>query len=101
MKTKTQHLLQPVSPFLTKQGAADYLGGVSVPFVEDLIRSGQLPVSRISYKVLRISKFEIDKLMERTRSVGPLGSKAVAAPRTAAKLKATPVAPAAAEAAQS
>ena len=60
----------PVSPFLNKQQAAGYLG-VSVLFIEDLIKKGKLKASKPSYKILRIHVADIDRLMEASATVAP------------------------------
>jgi hypothetical protein len=59
----------PVSPFLNKAQAAQFLG-TSVFWIESLIKAGKLKVSRPSYKVLRINIKDIEKMMEATASVG-------------------------------
>jgi hypothetical protein len=69
MKTETRTQLPiPVSPYLNKAQAAQFLG-TSVFWIEKLIKAGKLKVSRPSYKILRIHVKDIEEMMAATASV--------------------------------
>src|SRR5262245_21752076 len=63
--TQQQRPLPLMSPFMTKKQAAHYLG-VSVFFIEHLIKTGKLRASRPSYKILRLHQRDLDALMEKS-----------------------------------
>jgi excisionase family DNA binding protein len=72
--TQQQRPLGPVSPYMTKQQCADYIG-TKKEFVEDLIRSGRLRALRVSYRVLRIDQRDVDALLQASATIATPNSK--------------------------
>jgi excisionase family DNA binding protein len=67
--TPQQRPLPPVSPYLTKVQAAEYLQ-VKREYIEDLIRSGRLRALRVSYRILRIDQRDLDALLQASATIG-------------------------------